>query len=174
MSETSQNLKENKTQSTSGTRKTENKPYKGKKSFFRNKNFFFVKKKCYFTKNKITYIDFRDIDLLRRFLKKSGQIISNRITGVTNINQRKLAKAVKRARFMGLLPLRGILPSNRPFNKNFSNDYKKNRNMERDGAPTKPEKKVDSAEPSNENKQSEIVNNQPDIKTDITQGENNG
>ena len=78
-----------------------------RRNFFKNKNFIYARKECFFTKNRISYIDFKDIELLKRFIKKSGQIIPSRVTGTTNINQKKLSKAVKRARFMGLLPFRG-------------------------------------------------------------------
>jgi small subunit ribosomal protein S18 len=61
-------------------------------------------KECYFTKNSIKHIDYKDVDLLKKFLNPHARIISHKRTGVTAINQRHLANAVKRARFMGLLP----------------------------------------------------------------------
>jgi small subunit ribosomal protein S18 len=61
-------------------------------------------RKCYFTENNIKYIDFKDVDLLKKFLNPHGRIITRKKTGVTAHNQRNLATAVKRARFMGLLP----------------------------------------------------------------------
>ena len=61
-------------------------------------------KKCYFTENKIKYIDFKDVDLIKRFLNPHARIITRKRTGVTAKHQRNLANAVKRARFMGLLP----------------------------------------------------------------------
>ena len=61
-------------------------------------------KHCYFTENHIKYIDFKDVDLLKKFLNPHARIISKKRTGVTAKNQRNLAMAVKRARFMGLLP----------------------------------------------------------------------
>ncbi|MEA3398945.1 MAG: 30S ribosomal protein S18 [Patescibacteria group bacterium] len=61
-------------------------------------------KQDYFSSNNIKHIDYKDVDLLRRFLTPSARIISRRKTGVTTKNQHKLALAVKRARFMGLLP----------------------------------------------------------------------
>jgi small subunit ribosomal protein S18 len=60
--------------------------------------------KCYFSQNHIQYIDYKDIDLLKKFLNPHGRILSRKRTGTTAKNQRKLAEAVKRARFMGLLP----------------------------------------------------------------------
>lgn len=61
-------------------------------------------KQCYFTENNIKYIDFKDVDLLKKFLNPHARIISRKRTGVTAKHQRNLATAVKRARFMGLLP----------------------------------------------------------------------
>lgn len=61
-------------------------------------------KQDYFSSNNIKHIDYKDIDLLKRFLSPNARIMSRRRTGVTAKNQRKLTDAVKRARFMGLLP----------------------------------------------------------------------
>ena len=61
-------------------------------------------KKCYFSENNIKHIDYKDVDLLKKFLNPHSRIISRKRTGVTAKNQRKLSMAVKRARFMGLLP----------------------------------------------------------------------
>ncbi len=61
-------------------------------------------KQCYFSQNNITYIDYKDTELLKKFLTPHGRIMSGKRTGVSAKNQRVLAQAVKRARFMGLLP----------------------------------------------------------------------
>ena len=61
-------------------------------------------KQDYFSSNNIKHIDYKDIELLRRFLTPNARIQSRRRTSVTAKNQRKLSMAVKRARFMGLLP----------------------------------------------------------------------
>lgn len=61
-------------------------------------------KKCYFTENNIKYIDYKDVDLLKKFLNPHARIISRKRTGVAAKHQRNLAMAIKRARFMGLLP----------------------------------------------------------------------
>ena len=61
-------------------------------------------KKCYFTENNIKYIDYKDVELLKKFLNPHARIITRKRTGVTAKHQRNLATAVKRARFMGLLP----------------------------------------------------------------------
>ena len=60
--------------------------------------------KCYFSQNNINHIDFKDVDLLKKFLNSHGRMIARKRTGVTAKNQRNLAMAIKRARFMGLLP----------------------------------------------------------------------
>lgn len=61
-------------------------------------------KQDYFSSNNIKYIDYKDIDILKRFLNPNGKIVGKRRSGVAAKNQRKLALAIKRARFMGLLP----------------------------------------------------------------------
>lgn len=60
--------------------------------------------KCYFTQNHIQYIDYKDSELLKKFINPHGRILSKKKTGTTSKNQRKLALAIKRARFMGILP----------------------------------------------------------------------
>ena len=62
------------------------------------------KKVCFFTKNKITYIDYKDVELLKRFVSANGKIIPRRVTGTRAKYQRMLATAIKRARQMALLP----------------------------------------------------------------------
>ncbi|MFJ7418913.1 30S ribosomal protein S18 [Streptomyces uncialis] len=58
----------------------------------------------------ITYIDYKDTDLLRRFLSDRGKIRSRRVTRVTAQQQRQLAAAIKNAREMALLPCSGKQP----------------------------------------------------------------
>ena len=65
------------------------------------------RKVCYFTKNKITYIYYKDVELLRRFISANGKIIPRRVTGTSAKYQRELATAIKRARQMALLPYVG-------------------------------------------------------------------
>ncbi|MFF3559515.1 30S ribosomal protein S18 [Streptomyces sp. NPDC002574] len=52
----------------------------------------------------ITYIDYKDTDLLRRFISDRGKIRSRRVTRVSTQQQRRLARAIKNAREMALLP----------------------------------------------------------------------
>lgn len=61
-------------------------------------------KQDYFSSNNIKHIDYKDIEVLKRFLTPSARMLSRRRTDTTAKNQRKLAEAIKRARFMGLLP----------------------------------------------------------------------
>jgi small subunit ribosomal protein S18 len=61
-------------------------------------------KQDYFSANNIKFIDYKDIEILKKFLNPNGKIISHKRTGVTMKNQRALASAVKNARFLGLLP----------------------------------------------------------------------
>jgi small subunit ribosomal protein S18 len=61
-------------------------------------------KQDYFSSNNIKHIDYKDTELLRRFLAPNARMMARRRTNVTAKNQRKLAEAIKRARFMGLLP----------------------------------------------------------------------
>lgn len=52
----------------------------------------------------LEYVDYKDIDLLKRFINEQGKILPRRVTGVSAKFQRKLTRAVKRARHMALLP----------------------------------------------------------------------
>jgi small subunit ribosomal protein S18 len=63
-----------------------------------------TKKQCYFSSNGISYIDYKDVPTLQKFLKPNGQIMARKRSGVSAKYQRMLSLAVKRARFMGLLP----------------------------------------------------------------------
>lgn len=62
------------------------------------------RKQCPFTLAGIKYIDYKDLDTLTQFITERGKIMPRRITGVSCYYQRLLAKAVKRARHMALLP----------------------------------------------------------------------
>lgn len=54
--------------------------------------------------NHIDYIDYKDVDLLKRSISERGKILPRRVTGTSAKNQRMLTVAIKRARVMGLLP----------------------------------------------------------------------
>ncbi len=60
--------------------------------------------KDYFEENQIKHIDYKEVQILSKFINPFGRILSRRRTGLNAKNQRKLANAIKRARFMGLLP----------------------------------------------------------------------
>ncbi|PHS78892.1 MAG: 30S ribosomal protein S18 [Rhodospirillaceae bacterium] len=66
--------------------------------------FFRGRKSCPFTGPNAPKIDFRDTKTLSRYISERGKIVPSRITAVSNKKQRELAKAIKRARFLGLLP----------------------------------------------------------------------
>jgi len=62
------------------------------------------RKVCYFTVNKITYIDYKDVDTLKKFISERGKILPRRVTGTSAKYQRMLTTAIKRARQLALLP----------------------------------------------------------------------
>jgi len=57
-----------------------------------------------FSSVNIKNIDYKDVEILRRFLNPHGRILSRKTTGLTAKGQRKITIAIKRSRFMGLLP----------------------------------------------------------------------
>ena len=70
----------------------------GRRPFFRRR------KTCPFTGRNAPKIDYKDVKLLQRFISERGKIVPSRITAVSTKKQRALAQAIKRARFLGLLP----------------------------------------------------------------------
>jgi small subunit ribosomal protein S18 len=70
----------------------------GRRPFFRRR------KSCPFSGEGAPKIDYKDTKLLLRFVSERGKIVPSRITAVSNKKQRELANAIKRARFLGLLP----------------------------------------------------------------------
>lgn len=66
--------------------------------------FFRRRKYCRFTAEGIEEVDYKDIDLLKDFVGETGKIIPSRITGTKARYQRQLSTAVKRARYLALLP----------------------------------------------------------------------
>lgn len=63
-----------------------------------------TKQNCYFKQNAIKHIDYKDTDLLKKFLNPHARILGKKRSGVSAEYQKKLSVAIKRARFMGLLP----------------------------------------------------------------------
>jgi small subunit ribosomal protein S18 len=70
----------------------------GRRPFFRRR------KTCPFTGANAPKIDYKDVRLLQRYVSERGKIVPSRITAVSAKKQRELASAIKRARFLGLLP----------------------------------------------------------------------
>jgi len=66
--------------------------------------FFRRRKYCRFTAEGITEIDYKDLILLKAYVSESGKIVPSRITGTKARYQRQLATAIKRARYLALLP----------------------------------------------------------------------
>ena len=66
--------------------------------------FFRRRKTCPFSASNAPVIDYKDVKLLSRFVSERGKIVPSRITAVAAKRQRELAKAIKRARFLSLLP----------------------------------------------------------------------
>jgi small subunit ribosomal protein S18 len=63
-----------------------------------------MKKQCYFSQQNIKYIDYKDTEILKKFINPHGRIVSRKRSGISAKYQRQLATAIKRARFIGLLP----------------------------------------------------------------------
>jgi len=66
--------------------------------------FFRRRKFCRFTAEGVTEIDYKDLDTLKSYITETGKIVPSRITGTKARYQRQLATAIKRARFVALLP----------------------------------------------------------------------
>ncbi len=69
-----------------------------------NRGLFKRRKFCRFTADNIKEVDYKDIDILKEFVNENGKIIPARITGTKARYQRQLSIAVKRARFLALMP----------------------------------------------------------------------
>jgi len=69
-----------------------------KRSFFRRR------KSCPFSGQNAPKIDYKDVRLLQRFTSERGKIVPSRITAVSNKKQHELARAIKRARYLALMP----------------------------------------------------------------------
>ena len=70
----------------------------GSRQLFKRRKF------CRFTAEKVQWIDYKDVDLLKDFVNENGKIIPARITGTKTGYQRQLSDAIKRARYLALLP----------------------------------------------------------------------
>ena len=67
-------------------------------------HYYHRRKFCRFTAEGVTEIDYKDVALLKNYVTESGKIVPSRITGTSAKYQRQLATAIKRARFLALLP----------------------------------------------------------------------
>ena len=66
--------------------------------------FYRRRKYCRFTAEGIEEVDYKDLEMLKAYISETGKIVPSRITGTKARYQRQLAKAIKRARFLALLP----------------------------------------------------------------------
>ena len=69
-----------------------------------NRGLFRRRKFCRFTAEKIKEVDYKDVEVLKDFVNETGKIIPARITGTSAGYQRQLSDAIKRARFLALVP----------------------------------------------------------------------
>ena len=81
-----------------GKAKGKDKKDRGQRALFRRRKF------CRFTAEKIEWVDYKAIDILKDFINENGRIIPARITGTSAGYQRQLSTAIKRARFLALMP----------------------------------------------------------------------
>lgn len=80
-------------------------PYEGRENRpKRNFGAMHRRKVCQFCAEKSEYIDFKDVETLRKYITERGKILPRRITGTCTMHQRELTKAIKRARTVALLP----------------------------------------------------------------------
>ncbi|MFV8414271.1 MULTISPECIES: 30S ribosomal protein S18 [Mycoplasma] len=76
----------------------------------RNKKAFGRRKSCEFCDNHMEYVDYKNVELLNKFVTATGQIKAKSSTGTCAKHQRKVANAVKRARFIALMPYHVVRP----------------------------------------------------------------
>ncbi len=79
-------------------------PYKRQKRKFTPRPRFLRKRVCRFCKDKIETIDYKDVGRLQKFMTERGKIVQRRMSGNCARHQRKVCSAIKRARFVALLP----------------------------------------------------------------------
>jgi small subunit ribosomal protein S18 len=88
----------------SGGRKGKDARKDGRRDRGGSRQLFKRRKFCRFTAEKVQWIDYKDVDLLKDFINENGRIIPARITGTKTGYQRQLSDAIKRARYLALLP----------------------------------------------------------------------
>ena len=65
------------------------------------------RKVCVFCQEKVQYIDYKDVNRLKKFITEGGKILPRRMSGVCAMQQRELSSAIKQARIVALLPFKG-------------------------------------------------------------------
>ena len=65
------------------------------------------RKVCVFCQEKVNYIDYKDVNRLKKFITEGGKILPRRRSGVCAMHQRELSNAIKKARIVALLPFKG-------------------------------------------------------------------
>ena len=65
------------------------------------------RKVCVFCQEKVNYIDYKDVNRLKKYITEGGKILPRRMSGVCAMHQRALSNAIKKARIVALLPFRG-------------------------------------------------------------------
>ena len=65
------------------------------------------RKVCAFCQEKVEYIDYKDVNRLKKYITEGGKILPRRMSGVCAMHQRALSNAIKKARIVALLPFRG-------------------------------------------------------------------
>ncbi len=81
-----------------GSKKKDDKKKGPSRQLFKRRKF------CRFTAEKIAEVDYKDLNILKEFISENGKVIPARITGTKSRYQRQLGTAIKRARFLALLP----------------------------------------------------------------------
>ena len=65
------------------------------------------RKVCAFCQEKVQFIDYKDVNRLKKYITEGGKILPRRMSGVCAMHQRELSNAIKKARIVALLPFRG-------------------------------------------------------------------
>ena len=65
------------------------------------------RKVCVFCQEKVNYIDYKDVNRLKKFITEGGKILPRRMSGVCAMHQRELSNGIKKARIVALLPFKG-------------------------------------------------------------------
>jgi small subunit ribosomal protein S18 len=89
------------------------------------------RKSCQYCRDKVEFVDYKDINALRKFVSDRGKIRSRRITGACRRHQNQIARAVKRARELALLPYVGDTREDRDSNMRPSRDRDRDRDRDR-------------------------------------------